>query len=104
MKCDGCCKEHGGKFYCEDCYTIQHIKLKKTFQRTVNKKFGKIRKCAKCGDSESTIKARGSKLTIHHLNPDGDRWDIDTIILLCRECHDFTDFGFVRSSTKKKVK
>ena len=96
MKCKNCCKELTEDAYCDDCFTVQHIILNKTFKRKVTKKFNGNRVCFRCKKTEQQFSKEGIKLTIHHKDPDGNRYDVDAVELLCRECHDLVDFGFVR--------
>ena len=104
--CDKCDMEitPDKKVFCADCYAIQNIVLNATFKRKVSKLLKhECKNCKRIGFTNT--KGTGIKLTIHHTNykdPDGDRYDLKYVELLCRECHDKLH-GFDKSLNNNKI-
>ena len=87
-KCKSCCL-HRELEFCRECYTKENIILKMKFKRQSFKKYGK--NCSECHKNLSQLIKLKIPLTIHHIDPDGERFDLNNVRVVCRKCHDKLD-------------
>jgi predicted restriction endonuclease len=73
--------KEGEPIVCTTCYTNWRTAQNKQFKKIVYKKLPH-----KCANPECNVTDR-HLLTIDHIDPYGDRYDIGNVRLLCANCH-----------------
>jgi len=82
MNCHSCKKPIGDInqiVFCKDCMGHERQRQRAIFRREVYKKHGMV--CKHCGITDKRV------LTIDHIDPEGDRYDIKNTQVLCNNCH-----------------
>lgn len=76
------------------CYQKYRIGEHKTFKSKAWKYWGF--ECSECGVDDKDV------VTLHHVEPEGDRFDMENVRPLCANCHLKLNKGLLKFTKKSK--
>ena len=76
------------------CYEKYRIGEHKNYKENAWKHWGIG--CSECGITDKDV------LTLHHVEPEGDRFDVENVRPVCANCHQKINKGLIKFTKKSK--